>query len=141
MKSILKQILNFICISGVGWIIDFTVFYFLTNRLNLNVGYSNFVSAIPAVTYVFIISTRNIFSKNISKFSIKVKYIIYFIYQLLLVSCVSVIGQYFYELLMSTSLTCNSTITNHLSIFVKLCITPITLCANFLFMKVLIEKI
>lgn len=141
IKRILKQFINFILISGTGWIIDFIVFYFLANKLNFHVGCSNLLSAIPAVTFVFMLSTNKIFANNNSRLTIKTKYFIYFIYQLILVSCVSILGQYLYDLFSSSLLITGTLIAINLKVFAKLCITPITIFINFVVMKFLLEKL
>ena len=72
------QISKFLVISGTGWLIDFLIYLLLTIKLNFDVGYSNFISGIPALTFVFLVSTRKIFEYNTEGFSLKRKYSIYF---------------------------------------------------------------
>lgn len=142
MKKLIIQALKFFCVSGVGWIIDFSIYSLLTYIFDFNVLLANMISSIPAVTYVFFISTKRIFSKKESKISIKAKYAIYLIYQLVLVIAVSSLGQLLYSSLIDivTNWEINF-ITNNFKIIIKICITPITMILNFIIMKILAEKI
>lgn len=137
--KILKQALSFFLISGIGWIFDFATYIFLTKFLSMGVAYANMISAIPAFTYVFATSNKKIFKNTNSKIALKYKYLIYFIYQIVLVICVSFFGDFIYNLMIVkiTSLF----IINNLKIIIKLLITPITMTLNFLTMKNLIEKL
>ena len=99
---LLKQAVRFLAVSGSGWLIDFSVFVFLTEWLHLIVAYANMLSSIPAITLVFIVSTRKIFSAQNRKIPLWGKYAIYFLYQMILVSCVSWIGEGFFYLLSQT---------------------------------------
>ena len=79
LKKILKQFINFLFLSGIGWLIDFTLYLLFSNVFNLKIIHSNILSSIPAVTFVFFVSTRKIFAKNNSRISLKEKYLIYFL--------------------------------------------------------------
>jgi len=137
VKKIIGQAFKFYLISGLGWIIDFSVYWLLTSRGG-EVGYSNFISAIPAVTFVFFVSTRKTFRQNSSRFPLKTKYLIYLTYQLILLVVVSAIGQALYGML--TAVVVQSAILRNLKMVVKILITPITMTANFIAMKLLVEK-
>nr|WP_229050305.1 GtrA family protein [Fusobacterium sp. 1001295B_180824_G3] len=126
-------------LSGIGWLIDFILYFILTNVFNFKIIYLNILSSIPAVTFVFFISTRKIFTKNRSKLTLKEKYLIYFLYQIILIVSISLFGQYLYLLILK-----NITIKIELKILkiiIKLLITPITMLINFIVMKFLIEKL
>ncbi len=136
MKKIIKQFFGFVGISGIGWIIDFLIYNILI-YFNINIVIANFISSLFGVTFVFIFSTRKIF-KNTGKFSIKTKCIIYLIYQIILILCVSKIMPSVKYLLVSFDI---NLITKYASMLAKILITPITMIINFIFMKYLIEKI
>ena len=72
MKKVLIEGLKFIGFSGIGWLIDTTIYLILTSIFKLNVDVSNIFSSLVGVTFVFIMSTRKIFVSN-SKINIKVK--------------------------------------------------------------------
>lgn len=139
LKKILKQFINFLFLSGIGWVIDFTLYLLFSNIFNLKIVHSNILSSIPAVTFVFFISTRKIFSKNNSRISLKEKYLIYFLYQLILIVLISLLAQYLY-LLSLQNISMNVEL-KLLKIIIKILITPITMVINFIVMKFLIEKL
>ena len=139
LKKIVKQFINFLFLSGIGWVIDFTLYLLFSNIFNLKIVHSNILSSIPAVTFVFFISTRKIFSKNNSRISLKEKYLIYFLYQLILIVLISLLAQYLY-LLSLQNISMNVEL-KLLKIIIKILITPITMVINFIVMKFLIEKL
>ena len=139
LKKILKQFINFLFLSGIGWLIDFTLYLLFSNVFNLKIIHSNILSSIPAVTFVFFVSTRKIFSKNNSKILLKEKYLIYFLYQLILIVLISLLAQYLY-LLSLKNISMNVEL-KLLKIIIKILITPITMLINFIVMKFLIEKL
>lgn len=141
MKKLLLQALRFFAVSGTGWILDFSLYIILTNFLNFNVAYANMVSCIPAVTFVFIVSTHKIFDYNKSQVPLIGKYLIYFLYQLVLVFCVSWLGQAIFLWLSSTYLMRIAIIASHLKLICKIIITPVTMTVNFFVMKYLSEKL
>lgn len=136
----IKQFSKFILISGTGWIIDLVIYYILSNKLNFSVGISNFISAIPAITFVFTISTKRVFENNKNKITIKQKYIIYFIYQMLLISLVSIVAQIIFNKGQQSVFLKYFLIEDNLKLIIKLLITPITIIINFFVMKILSEK-
>ena len=136
MKKLIIQFFKFLLISGTGWLIDTTIYTILTVILKYNVIFSNILSSIPAITFVFFVSTRKIFLTHIGKFSLKQKYLIYILYQIILIVTVSIIGQMLYNI--SEPLLNNKGL---LKIIIKLTITPITMMTNFFVMKFLAEKL
>lgn len=139
MKNILKQLLSFVIISGIGFVLDFTTYFILINFINLQISYANMISAIPAITYVFFMSTKKVFNEKKSNIDISIKYVVYFIYQIILVSLVSLLAQLIYDNLIE--ILPKSIIINNLKIIIKLLITPITMTCNFFVMKILSEKL
>jgi putative flippase GtrA len=136
MKGLLLQFIKFFGISGIGWCLDFSVYIFLTQKLNWPVFQSNYISSILAVSLVFYVSTRKIFKESTSKISIRSKYLIYLTYQILLLSLVSILGQY-----LSTYLGMLGLYSNITKILAKIIITPITMIINFVVMKIMVEKL
>ena len=98
--------------------------------------YSNMLSSIPAITFVFIISTKKIFKKNKGGFSIKQKYIVYFIYQMVLILSISLLGEFFYIIAIRNGINFSS-----LKITIKVMITPVTMILNFFVIKYLAENL
>lgn len=135
-----RQGLAFILISGIGWLLDFGVYGYLTGVAGWKVAYANFLSAVPAVTFVFVMSTRHIFAKGRRRLSLYQKYILYLLYQILLVASVSWLAQELYNAMIRFSCLWSDLFCDYLPIVVKLIITPLTVSANFFVMKVLTEE-
>lgn len=138
--KLLNQFKRFLLTSGIGWLIDFGIYSIITSFLGINILYANIISSIPAVTFVFIISTRKTFTNGDSNLSLRMKYIIYIIYQLILLLFIYNLGQYLFYIL-NRNLLITMIVGEYMKIFVKIIITPITMTINFLVMKFLIEKL
>ena len=136
LKLLLIQFIKFLFVSGTGWIIDFGLYSILTGIFKLQILYSNILSSIPAITFVFIISTKKIFKENKEGFSIKQKYLIYFIYQVILIFLISILGQYIYIIITKMGISFSL-----LKIVIKIMITPITMLINFFVVKYLAENL
>lgn len=139
LKKILRQFIKFLFLSGIGWLIDFTLYLIFSNIFDFRIIYSNILSSIPAVTFVFFVSTRRVFVKNKKGFTLKEKYFIYFLYQVILIITISLLGQYLYLLILK-----NIAVKIELKILkliIKILITPITMLINFIVMKFLVEKL
>ena len=140
MKAIFIQFIKFFGLSGLGWCIDFSLYLILTLVCGLPVFYANCISSIPAVTLVFFVSTRKIFEKNNSKIPLFIKYLIYVLYQFVLLTGVSALGQYIAAWITAWSGN-RMLIAKAGKIFAKLFITPITMVINFIVMKGMAEKL
>ena len=140
MKKLLLQLLRFVGISGVGWLIDFSLYLLFTSLFHWDVFYSNCLSAIPAVTLIFFVSTSKIFRRTKTKVPVPVKYVIYIAYQFILLLIVSSIGQLLAGKITQTFADIPFLVSCS-KIIAKVIITPITMAANFMVMKVLIENI
>ena len=136
MKLLLIQFIKFLFVSGTGWLIDFGLYSIFTGIFGLEVIYSNIMSSIPAITFVFIISTKKIFKENQKEFSIKQKYIMYFLYQMILIFLVSLLAQLLYKISINNSIN-----FSFLKIAIKITITPLTMVLNFFVIKYLAEKL
>lgn len=136
LKLLLIQFLKFLFVSGTGWIIDFGLYLMLTGIFGLQILYSNILSSIPAITFVFIISTKKIFVENKDGFSIKKKYLIYFVYQMILILLVSLLGQFLYTIAIKNRINFSL-----LKIIIKIMITPVTMVLNFFVIKYLAERL
>ena len=85
--SIWQKAVRFIGFSGLGWILDFIVYSILGIWFS-NLVVNNFISSWVGVTFVFIFATRKVF-ENSSKVPLWAKYLIYIVYQFVLILCVS----------------------------------------------------
>ena len=137
INKLLKQAVGFVGISGLGWLLDFTV-YTLLGLIWDQYFLSNFISSCMGVTFVFIFSTRTIF-KNNSKIPLMLKYVIYLVYQLLLILAMSkVLSLIQLHVLSAIAIPLVQRFSH---ILAKILITPITMVLNFIVMKCLMEKI
>ena len=139
-NKLFHQFKTFLLTSGIGWVIDFSIYSTITTFLGTNVLYANIISSIPAVTFVFFVSIKKTFSNNSTKVSLKLKYIIYIVYQLILLFIISSLGQWLFDILITTPWIA-TLLGKYIKIFIKIIITPITMTINFLVMKGLIEKL
>ncbi len=137
-KSLFRQILEFIGISGLGWLMDFAVYSVLT-ALGVPAGYANFLSALPAVTFVFFFATKKTFVKNERGIPLGLKYALYVAYQLLLLTGVSFLNQKIFDLLRG-ALTQGTFLYRYSALVSKILITPITMLCNFIVLKRLTER-
>lgn len=137
MKKIIIDILKFVGVSGIGWLIDVLIYLTLSNIIKLNVDISNMISSLVGVSFVFLVSTRKIFVNN-SKINLKLKYIIYIVYQLILIYLASLAILSLKNYLTSLDI---KLVIKYVNIISKIIITPFTMLINFIVMKLLIEKI
>lgn len=139
MDRLLKQIVQFVLVSGTGWLLDLGIYLTLTYYYDFSVWAANILGALPAATFVFIVSTRKIFANNIKRLTLRQKYAIYILYQILLILGISLFGQYLYNMI-STHFS-YEWLLQSAKLIVKLFITCITIVLNFMVMKVLVEKL
>ncbi len=137
MKKIIVEAFKFFGLSGIGWIIDLIIYTLLTSLLKINVDIANMISSLFGVTFVYLTSTRKIF-KNNSKINLKIKYIIYIVYQVILIITVSKIMIILKDYLININI---SLLKKYINIVVKIIITPFTMIINYIVMKNLIEKL
>lgn len=131
-----KQFIKFLLISGTGWIIDFAIYLILTEIFKLKIFYANILSSVPAISFVFFLSTKKIFKKNQKKITINQKYIIYIVYQIILIFLISFLADFLYLFVKNRKID-----FEYLKVTIKILITPITMIVNFFVLKYLAEKV
>lgn len=134
-----QQITRFLGISGLGWILDFTVFTILGIILE-DLFYASVLSALAGASFVFILSPKIIF-KNKNNISLKIKYVIYIFYQILLILFISYLIVEVEHLLQLYLINYLPIIENLCYILSKILVTPVAMISNFLVLKIVIEKI
>ena len=135
--KLIRQAIHFIGLSGIGWILDFCTYIGL-GFVSENPGFNNIVSSWVGVTFVFIFATRKVF-KNNSKIPLKCKYLIYLLYQCVLIFLVSKLLN-----IIDAAIVAHvqiALIQRFSAIIAKILLTPITMVLNFFVMKGIIEKI
>lgn len=131
------QAIEFVGLSGIGWILDFCTYTGL-GGVSTNLVFNNIISSWVGVTFVFAFATRKVFQNN-SKISLKWKYLLYILYQCVLIFCISKLLN-----IVNIAILDNVTvelITRFSSIVAKILVTPITIVLNFFVMKGVIEKL
>lgn len=131
------QAIKFVGLSGIGWLLDFCT-YMLLGFINENVVGNNVISSWIGVTFVFIFATRKVFQNN-SKISLKWKYLIYILYQVVLIFFISKLLGLVNDVIVAYCQM--ELILKFSSIIAKIIITPITMVLNFFVMKGVIEKL
>ena len=136
--SLIKQAFMFFGISGIGWLMDMTIFTIITHLTPIEATYANIFSSIVAVTFVYITSTKKMFINKENSINLKAKYLIYVIYQILMIVLSSYIIGALAVILANLEY---SFVIKFAEIIAKIIVTPFTMVINFLFMKFLIEKV
>ncbi|CDD58927.1 gtrA-like protein [Clostridium sp. CAG:43] len=137
MSKLLNQLVKFVGLSGIGWLLDFftyTILGFVSNNLVLN----NSISSWVGVTFVFAFATRKIFQSN-SRIPLTWKYVIYILYQIVLIYFISKVLNGINLLIISKCTL--DIILRFSSILAKILVTPITMILNFIVMKGVVEKL
>lgn len=137
--EIIKSI-QFVFLSGIGWLIDFSIFTFCVRQLEWDIFNANCLSSFIAVTLVFFISTKSIFDKKKSDISLTYKYISYIVYQIILIILISWLAVPLNQFILSNFHTFGW-MKEYSALITKVLITPITMILNFVAMKILIEKL
>lgn len=138
MKNLFRQIISFVGISGVGWLLDFALYNLLSYTV-LDVFVANICSSMVAVCLVFFVSTRKIFDNKKEGLNVKLKFAIYIIYQLALIFVASAL----IKLINNGIITWIQVdiIVTFAPVIGKILVTPFTMTLNFIVMKLLLEKI
>jgi len=137
MRNLFRQSVKFFGVSGIGWLIDFSV-YNLLGIISTSLFLNNMISSWFGVTFVFIFSTRKIFVNN-NGTSLKYKYLIYILYQVVLIFSISGLLSWISDFIVTH--TAELLIINLSGLIAKIIVTPITMVLNFFVMKLVIEKI
>lgn len=132
------QAVQFIGISGVGWLIDFAIFNFLHLAVE-NVAVCNWISSLVAISFVFAVSTRRTFVQKNGGINLKLKFMIYVFYQLLLILAMSALLSVINAKLQTVF--SEPDLAKYSAMIAKIAVTPITMVLNFIVMKFLIERI
>lgn len=132
----MRLFLNFILISGVGWLTDLTSYVTITQLFNITPAYANFISSVVGITYVWCVALKQLFDRSDYRKSIYLP--IYWIYQ-----SASILA---YSALISivVASATNSNISEMLGapvgLVAKIMITVPNLFTNFIFIKFLTSR-
>lgn len=135
MKNHFRQLISFVFVSGIGWLIDFGTYITLLKVFNFSPFSSNLISAALAITFVFFVSVYKIFLTN--GFFVLSAFMIYLIYQAISIWFFSYVIK-----LLSYLITYYQTYgLFEAPLIAKIIVTPFTLVTNYLFMRFLTGKI
>lgn len=138
-KSLWTKIWQFLITSGIGFILDFITYTVLTQHFGFRVFTANCLSSIVGASFAFIVSTRKIFDTNKTRIPLWGKYVLYILYQLVLIFLISKLGDYLDGLLVTNIQF--QLVQQYHKLICKVLITPITMTCNFLVMRAVSEKI
>lgn len=137
LRDLLRQAVRFVGLSGIGWLLDFTVYTALSFVLE-NLAVVNMLSSLVGASFVFLFSTRFVF-RNSHRVPLWMKYAVYIAYQLLLIWLISLLLAQVNVLLLK--LLGGTFLAAFCPTLSKIFVTPITMCLNFFVSKFVIEKI
>ena len=133
LRRLLRQALRFLGLSGIGWLMDFTVYTLLSLRFQ-DLAWVNVFSSLVGASFVFIFSTRFVF-RDSHRIPLGLKYAIYIVYQLVLIYLISKLLAFIHLLIVT------HTALPLAPVLAKIIVTPITMTVNFFAMKTVIEKL
>ena len=137
LKKLLIQAIKFVGFSGIGWLIDFGVFTIL-GLCGIPSWICNIISSLCGVTFVFFATTRKTFEVSLKRLSLHQKYVIYVLFEIIII----LVASRFVGLLDTTFGGVSfEALRKFSAIAAKICVTPFTMVINFIFMKILTEKV
>ena len=122
LLSTALKLISFAAISGIALIADFCLFLLLVHFSDLPVDVATFVSAMSCCAFAFFTSTKRIFDYH-GQFLMGL-FLIYLVYQILLLSTVSWAVGFFVGLGLTAA-------------FAKALTVPVTFCSNYLMIRFL----
>ena len=137
LRRLLGQALRFLGLSGIGWLLDFTVYTLLSLRFR-DLAWVNVLSSLVGASFVFLFSTRFVF-RDSHRIPLRLKYAIYIAYQLVLIFLISKLLAWVHLLIVSH--TDRAALVSLAPVLAKILVTPVTMTVNFFAMKTVIEKL
>ena len=137
--GLFRQILKFVSVSGIGWILDFLT-YTILGLLSSHLFYNNFISCLVGATFVFVVSPKIVFI-NKGELPKLVKYAIYISYQIMLIYFLSYVLVEINSVLVSILKSFLSCSIPYSYLMSKILITPLAMTCNFIVLKIVFEKL
>ena len=128
----MKRVIKFVFVSGLGFFIDFILYSILIRLINLDIFIISLFTSLVGVTFVFFTSTKKVFETNVARIPLKYKYLIYVVYQIILILLCSEIIVYLNGIFATSNIAIISKYSKEIA---KLCIPPVTLAINYFVMK------
>ncbi len=125
-----RQGLRFVALSGVGWVIDTTVFLLLVSFTPLSVLFANIVGGACGASFAFLTSSRWVFAGVGSR--VPTRLAIYLVYTVLLILSASVLVDLVHAGLTALAVTAGVSVPRSFVAFIAKClVTPLLLLSNF----------
>ncbi len=137
--SLFRQMLKFVGVSGIGWILDFFTYTILGVFSSCLFG-NNFISCLVGATFVFVVSPKLVFI-NRGKLPKFVKYAIYIAYQIMLIYFLSYALVEINSVLVGVLQSFSSWSIPYSYLMSKIIITPLAMTCNFIVLKIIFEKL
>lgn len=135
--ALLRQAVKFVGLSGLGWLLDFTIYTLLSLKLR-DLALVNTLSSLAGASFVFMFSTRFVF-RDSHRIPLGWKYFIYICFQLLLIFLISRLLAWIDAVIVARCSV--ALIVRFAAVISKIIVTPITMTINFFAMKGVIEKL
>ncbi len=130
----IKNILTFVSLSGVGWLIDFAVFGALVSLVDLAPFFANYISSVCGAAFAFfafsVISTKGLYRPRGRELGI------YIAYQLVSITVFSLAIEFLSRLLGEYNFVVSGLVVAPL--LAKVVVTPFTLLTNYVVSRLLI---
>jgi len=145
-RALTRRFSGFALISGMGWCLDFVIMATLTHS-GVPVFWANFFGAFCGVTFVFFIAGKHIFRKAGDR-TMATLLLLYWIWQLVAVTAASaltaglswsLIALLEHGSAVQVLSEAGINIVTLCGVSAKILVTPLTLIANFFFMRFLLE--
>lgn len=130
---LIRKFLGFTFVSGAGWLCDLLLFVTILHTLGLLPSVSNLISSYAGLTFVYFTSARFVFLKTDRRATFL---LIYWTYQALSILTYSLLIGWLAHWLSNQHVVRPM----HLGLAAKILATPLSLCTNFAFMKLLTDR-
>ena len=137
LRALLIQALRFVGLSGIGWLLDFTVYTLLSTRVS-NLAAVNMISSLVGASFVFAFSTRFVFRDN-HRIPLFWKYCVYIAYQIVLIILISLLLAKINTLI--TTYISAALIVRYSAILSKIIVNPITMPPTFFVLRAALEQL
>jgi len=124
---------HFVIISGLGWLLDISLMLLLV-QLGVHLFVANSISAFCAVTFVFFLARSQVF-KDAPVHSLNRTIVIYWLWQVVAINAASGLIVLVDMGLFFISYKYFSPLAQAAEPLAKILVTPVTLAANFIFIK------
>nr|ABH02986.1 SpaC [Spirochaeta aurantia] len=137
-QGLFRQLVGFGLLSGIGWVLDFSVFLAISVTLGGSVWLANGVAGLCGATFVYFTSAKWTFGQSTPRLPWK-SYSLYLAYQVVAIVAFSLLAETIFQALRSEVL--GSRLPEvHDKVISKIVVTPFSMGMNFLVMRRLTKK-